>query len=147
MEKVRIKLIQHTASGARKSWSKKVTAVDSSKQWGYSFIGKSVRGEVDAEVGDVIITVIPTGTLSRAGKTIEVGRVTHDGLQILFTADYQEEFLSVRDKIAELVGIKSERSFLVEKIDNLMQDAAEETLAEVIKILRRNPKSETEYSP
>ena len=144
VEKVRLKLIQQTASGARKSWSKKVIAVDLSAQWSKSFIGKYIRGEFDACIGDVIVTVIPFGPLSRAGKTIEVGRVTLDGLQILFTADYQEEFLSIRDKIAELVGIKSERSIMVEKIDNLINFASEETLSEVIEILKRCPKSEYE---
>lgn len=144
MGKVRIKLIQKTASGARKSYSKIVTAVDSSRSGGYAFIGKPIRGEVDVQVGAIVITVIPTGPLSFPGKRIEVSRVTSDGLHLIFSADYLEEYLSTKDRILELVGKKSERSLLIEQLDKLIQNASEETLSEVIQILKRSPESERE---
>jgi len=79
---VRIDIEVPTGSGNRKGWVKKVTGVDRSAKGGYAVLGNFMnRGQVDLEVGTVLVRCSPEGSARRGWKAARVMIVQPDGLQ------------------------------------------------------------------
>ena len=93
-------------SGNRKSWYKAVESVDQTKGNGYAFSGGfvSVNQEVEYPEGTIIIECQPTGSVNHGGKMGVIHKVTAEGLESLEEYDYNREFLSFRDAVAELIA-------------------------------------------
>lgn len=124
METIRTKLIPHVASGKRESWFKHVTSVDKSVDNGYAFHGTfiPVRQEVELPVGAVVIECVPVGSVKHASKEGWIYVVTDTPSphgpdsasskyqphlrrlpQLDVAWDWRADFLSFRDRVAELV--------------------------------------------
>jgi len=67
---MRTKLVPTTTSGNRKSWFKKITAVDQDCKNGYAFAGEFIPDgvEVDLSKGDVVIECRPEGSVKNGHK-------------------------------------------------------------------------------
>lgn len=93
-------------SGNRKSWYKAVESVDQTKGNGYAFSGNFVptNQEIEYPEGTIIIECQPTGSVKHGGKMGVIHRVTNEGLESIGEYDYEKEFLSFRDAVAEFVS-------------------------------------------
>jgi hypothetical protein len=115
METVRIKLKAVNTSGNRNSWFKLVTSVDRSKRDGYAFGGEFIKAgvEIDLPVGSIILEKEPTGSVKNNGNDGNVYKVVAEPdsennsrnphLELQFYYDWRREFLSLRDKLADLL--------------------------------------------
>jgi len=84
MSKVRIHIEIPTGSGNRRGWWKKVTGVDRSARGGYAIEGEFMNGgQVDLEVGTVLVRCSPEGSARRGWKATSVRIVQPEGLQVV----------------------------------------------------------------
>ena len=115
-------------SGNRQEWAKLVTGVDETKSNGYSLIGRFLTTNIELElpVGSIIVKCVPTGSVKHSGKQGELYKLTEDGLELLYKADWKKNFLSFRDEIVKSIN---------EKINPLAPYSDEELLNE---LKRRN---------
>ena len=111
---IRIRYEVPVGSGRRRGWGKVVTSVDTTKTNGYAFEGEFLGdGEVDLPLGTVIVEKYPAGSVKNSYWQWTVGRVSEAGEIEHETADgksekwafywEREQFLSFRDRVAELV--------------------------------------------
>jgi hypothetical protein len=105
-DKVRITPRIATASGQRRGWVKIVSAVDPDGKDRYAIEGELLDGrEIDVEVGTVLLSVEPEGTVREWGQSAHVLQVQADGSIVeLLRADWRKNFLTVRDTLIELLA-------------------------------------------
>jgi len=103
---MRIKLTNHNNSGRRNSWWKKVTSVDTAKTNGYAIGGDflPVNKELDLSNGDILIEVRPTGSVNHSGKEGYIYIIENDELVEITHHNWLNNFLTIRDKLANLLG-------------------------------------------
>lgn len=110
-EMIRMNLSLCYTSGNRKSWFKRVTKVDKTKKDGYAFDGEFLPGdkEIELPVGAVIIEKEPGGSVKNSTWTGKIYVVVAEPdekrcnahLALKARYDWQSEFLSFRDMVAE----------------------------------------------
>jgi hypothetical protein len=109
-----------------KSYNKLITSIDKTQANGYSLIGEflSIGKEYDVEVGSIILKVGNWGSWKNGYQSGIVCQVSENGnLDEIESYDYYKEFLSMRDKIEELLNAEKQiTTFSSEKfIENLTQ--------------------------
>ena len=106
-----------TNSGHRQGWLKYVTKVDPSKTNGYAFEGEFLRAGalVDLPQGAVLVACDPTGSVRNGGKdgSVRVVEKSSEDLDeaapiVFSTGDWYSNFLSLRDKVSELLSSESQ---------------------------------------
>ena len=112
----RVKIVNGRTRGKRQ-WHKHVTAVDKSKDNGYAFEGEFLNdGEHDLPVGAIVISKDPNpsrrdpyGAIARCMRVEPDGTLTTTNRQEskswLDGQDWNEEFLSFRDHVAEQLAV------------------------------------------
>ena len=121
---VRVYIQLKCTSGRRKSWYKKVNSVDTKKTNGYAFEGDFLsEGEHDLNEGDIIIEKVPAGSVKDGGFGANIYRVGNDLELVTQYQTWSKNFLSFRDKVAELLN---------EKPNPLVAFSDDELMCEVI---------------
>lgn len=137
MEKVRYRVFIDENSGRRKGWAKEVKAVEPNCKNGYGIEGDFLEDDTEYEfkVGSVILHVDPKGpNNSRAWKRALIILITPEGPKcMLKDTDWQSDFLTVRDKLIELLeGSKDQQQANDQaRLDALKDYSIEELMAEV----------------
>jgi hypothetical protein len=115
---IRTTIKPQTNSGGRSSWLKFVTSVDTAKKDGYAFEGEFLKldQEIELPIGAIVIEKKPTGSVKTNGhqgniyEVVEtpIKDVRNPHLQLIEYCDWHREFLTFRDRVAELVRAREE---------------------------------------
>ncbi|MBT0160696.1 hypothetical protein G4O51_12020 [Candidatus Bathyarchaeota archaeon A05DMB-2] len=90
-----------------KCYARVVESVDTTKTNGYAFQGKFLReGETELPEGTIVLFVEEVGSWKHHYSEATIKQVTREGLTKIATYNYHKEFISLRDKIAELLNQK-----------------------------------------
>ena len=104
----RIKIGMARNSGNRIGWMKHVTSVDTTKTNGYAFDGDFIPNDTEFEIpaGAIVVACNPEGSVKNNWKSGHIYRVESDGSLTPIESDFnwRKEFLTLRDKVAELVN-------------------------------------------
>ncbi len=91
----------------KKPWAKKIISVDCTKKDGFAFIGEFLGwGEVELCEGDVVLQAGMIGSYNNAVYTGIVCQVIEGELTEIDSYNYKREFVSMRNKIEELLNNK-----------------------------------------
>lgn len=131
---MRTKLENFSTTGNRTNWYKKVTSVDTQVNNGYAFDGIFLKKEAEIELndGDVIIEKCPRGSNKHRWNAGVIYKVINNRLEKIGKEyDWGEEFLSFRDKVAEILNeqVKNEPA-------NPLKDFSDDEL--IAELKRRN---------
>ena len=101
--KVIVNIEKKQTSGRRESWLKTVNSVDDTQKGGYAFEGNFLEeGEVELEVGTIIIECNPRGSVKNWWKEGIIYRVLETGEleTIVDEMDWYKEAVSFRNSVA-----------------------------------------------
>jgi len=105
---MRTKIILRGDARKGKQYARLVGGVDVTKTNGYAFVGDFLHEnkEYDFAEGDVLLKVEAMGSWKYCKNVATILKVAGNELQEVESFDYDTEFLSLRDRIAEVLNSK-----------------------------------------
>ncbi len=106
-----------------KNWAKTLTAVDTTQQNGYCFVGEFIQmgRKHELEVGTLILRYTESGNTKYHTPCIELMKVTTEGLNTFYKKEcptLQGWALEVRDEIAKFLPESTPQTNLLEKFSD-----------------------------
>jgi hypothetical protein len=114
MKTIRTIIRPQTRSGNRASWFKLIESVDITKKDGYAFNGDFLKldQEIELPIGAIVVEKEPVGSVKSGSHEGNIYRVVESPiddvlnphLELIEYFEWRKEFLSFRDRVAELLA-------------------------------------------
>lgn len=118
--------------GSAAGWYKHVTAVDATLTNGWALVGEILNpGLHDVPVGAIMVRWYPTGSVKHTYHRADILRAEADGslTTVGEEMDWNEAFLAIRDRVAELIDAPKPNPLATYTDDELLAECRSRGLA------------------